>query len=222
MDLFPLYFFDPTDIPHLRICVFSQGDTISERKPTLSCQLTLEHLARPLNMSSRQHVPQYAYCNYLLKGLKLILRMLELYVFSQVVSREFWTSYIFLIAKRTWSEETRASRGLAVSKGTRMIRDGEATGEGAQEAPGRYPQFRDCFSDDTLYTHGQQQPTHYGNDTCASIRINILMDTWEEVAGRRAGVSGTQTAAATRPACPCGWCRVAMEDAPERKQRDGA
>lgn len=48
--------------------------------------------------------------------------------------------------------------------------------EGAQEAPGRHQQFRDCFSDDTLYTHGQQQPTHYGNDTCASIRINILMD----------------------------------------------
>ncbi|KYM97906.1 hypothetical protein ALC62_11252 [Cyphomyrmex costatus] len=37
--------------------------------------------------------------------------------------------------------------------------------------------------DDTLYTHGQQQPTHYGNDTCASIRINILMDTWEGMAG---------------------------------------
>lgn len=66
-----------------------------------------------------------------------------------------------------------------------MIRDDEATGEGAQEAPGRHPQFRDCFSDDTLYTHGQQQPTHYGNDTCASIRINILMDTWEGVAGWR-------------------------------------
>lgn len=49
--------------------------------------------------------------------------------------------------------------------------------EGKKEAPGRHQQFRDCFSDDTLYTHGQQQPTHYGNDTCASIRINILMDT---------------------------------------------
>lgn len=79
-----------------------------------------------------------------------------------------------------------------------MIRDGEATGEGTQEAPGRHPQFRDCFSDDTLYTHGQQQPTHYGNDTCASIRINILMDTWERVAGRRVGVSGTQTDEARR------------------------
>lgn len=43
----------------------------------------------------------------------------------------------------------------------------------------RHPQFRDCFSDDTLYTHGQHQPTHYGNDTCASIRINILMDVRE-------------------------------------------
>lgn len=43
----------------------------------------------------------------------------------------------------------------------------------------RHPQFRDCFSDDTLYTHGQYQPTHYGNDTCASIRINILMDVRE-------------------------------------------
>lgn len=48
--------------------------------------------------------------------------------------------------------------------------------DGRKEAPGRHQQFRDCFSDDTLYTHGQQQPTHYGNDTCASIRINILMD----------------------------------------------
>ncbi|KAG7208094.1 hypothetical protein KM043_009668 [Ampulex compressa] len=34
-------------------------------------------------------------------------------------------------------------------------------------------------ADDTLYTHGQHQPTHYGNDTCASIRINILMDVRE-------------------------------------------
>lgn len=66
----------------------------------------------------------------------------------------------------------------------------------------RHPQFRDCFSDDTLYTHGQHQPTHYGNDTCASIRINILMDVREgekresgsareragtDVAGRRGG-----------------------------------
>lgn len=65
--------------------------------------------------------------------------------------------------------------------------------EGAQEAPGRHPQFRDCFSDDTLYTHGQQQPTHYGNDTCASIRINILMDTREEMGGWRVSVSGTRT-----------------------------
>lgn len=133
--------------------------------------------------------------------------MLE--VFSQVVSRELrMTRCCFsLIAKRTWSEKTRASRGLAVSKGTRMIRDDEATGEEAQEAPGRHPQFRDCFSDDTLYTHGQQQPTHYGNDTCASIRINILMDTWEgggrEMAGWRASMSGTQTGAATSLACPC-------------------
>jgi len=85
-----------------------------------------------------------------------------------------------------------------------MIRYGETIGEGAQEATGRHPQFRDCFSDDTLYTHGQQQPTHYGNDTCASIRINILMDTWEGVAGWRIGVSGTQTSAAMNSACPCG------------------
>lgn len=93
-----------------------------------------------------------------------------------------------------WSQNARGPRKrelLVVSKGTWMIRDGEATGEGTQEAPGRHPQFRDCFSDDTLYTHGQQQPTHYGNDTCASIRINILMDTWEAVAGWWVGVSGT-------------------------------
>lgn len=65
-------------------------------------------------------------------------------------------------------------------------RGGGAEGEEeAQEAPGSHPQFRDCFSDDTLYTHGQQQPTHYGNDTCASIRINILMDTREGEGGRR-------------------------------------
>lgn len=32
------------------------------------------------------------------------------------------------LAKRTWSEKMRASRGLAVSKGTWMIRDG-VTGE---------------------------------------------------------------------------------------------
>jgi len=110
--------------------------------------------------------------------------MLELYIFSQVVSQEFGTLCFSQIVKRTWSEETRASRGLAVSKGNlndKGRRRAKATGprEGAEEAPGRHPQFRDCFSDDTLYTHGQQQPTHYGNDTCASIRINILMDTWE-------------------------------------------
>lgn len=79
---------------------------------------------------------------------------------------------------------TTVSRGLAVSKGIGKAKLGEGKGKGAQEAPGRHPQFRDCFSDDTLYTHGQQQPTHYGNDTCASIRINILMDTRE---GRRKG-----------------------------------
>jgi hypothetical protein len=70
----------------------------------------------------------------------------------------------------------------------------EAEGEEAQEAPGSHPQFRDCFSDDTLYTHGQQQPTHYGNDTCASIRINILMDTREgEREGDEPCVSGART-----------------------------
>lgn len=53
---------------------------------------------------------------------------------------------------------------------------GEGTRRNGTE---RHPQFRDCFSDDTLYTHGQHQPTHYGNDTCASIRINILMDVRE-------------------------------------------
>jgi hypothetical protein len=71
--------------------------------------------------------------------------------------------------------------------------------EGAQEAPGRHPQFRDCFSDDTLYTHGQQQPTHYGNDTCASIRINILMDTREGVGGWRSQcASDTHSTAVAR------------------------
>lgn len=154
-------------------------------------------------MCPRDNMFQRASCNRLLKELKPILGMLKLYIFSQVVSREFGTSRFSPIAKRTWSEEMRASRGLAVSKGTWMIRDDEATGEGAQEAPGRHPQFRDCFSDDTLYTHGQQQPTHYGNDTCASIRINILMDTWEGVAGWRTGVSGAQTGAAMSSACPC-------------------
>lgn len=34
---------------------------------------------------------QCASCNRLLKELQLILRMLELYIFSQVVSREFRT-----------------------------------------------------------------------------------------------------------------------------------
>lgn len=67
--------------------------------------------------------------------------------------------------------------------GGRAPRDG-GQGGGWAEGTGRngtkrHPQFRDCFSDDTLYTHGQHQPTHYGNDTCASIRINILMDVRE-------------------------------------------
>lgn len=80
-----------------------------------------------------------------------------------------------------------------------------AEGEEAQEAPGSHPQFRDCFSDDTLYTHGQQQPTHYGNDTCASIRINILMDTREREGGRRAGVSGARTRRQQTPRVRVSW-----------------
>lgn len=83
--------------------------------------------------------------------------------------------------------------------------------EEAQEAPGSHPQFRDCFSDDTLYTHGQQQPTHYGNDTCASIRINILMDTREGEAGQLAGVSGARTETATDSACACGLAGLRRE-----------
>lgn len=62
----------------------------------------------------------------------------------------------------------------------------------------RHPQFRDCFSDDTLYTHGQHQPTHYGNDTCASIRINILMDVREGREGKGRGVGGESGSARER------------------------
>lgn len=107
-----------------------------------------------------------------------------------------------------------------------MEREGRG-GRSVQEAPGRHPQFRDCFSDDTLYTHGQQQPTHYGNDTCASIRINILMDTREEVGGWRISVSGTHR----RVGDAAGRPRVRARDVaepragrgtPERKQRDSA
>lgn len=115
-------------------------------------------------------------------------------------------------------DATTASHGLAVSKGMKKTKMGESRGEGkesAREAPGRHPQFRDCFSDDTLYTHGQQQPTHYGNDTCASIRINILMDTREErrVAGWRRG-RYTQTRGTSR-----GWRREGLEG--EGGGRDG-
>lgn len=64
-----------------------------------------------------------------LKGLQPILRIfLNLVFLAKSFSWEFGTSRFPLIAKRTWSEETRASRGLAVSKGTWMIRDGGSNG----------------------------------------------------------------------------------------------
>lgn len=90
----------------------------------LSCHLILEHLAYSLSCP-RDNTFECASCNCLFKELQLILRMLELYIFSQVVSQEFGTLCFSQIVKRTWSEETRASRGLAVSKGTWMIRDGD-------------------------------------------------------------------------------------------------
>lgn len=97
--------------------------------------------------------------------------------------------------------------------------DGEAGAEGeeAQEAPGSHPQFRDCFSDDTLYTHGQQQPTHYGNDTCASIRINILMDTREAGGG---AASRCEWRARTRQTPRVRVGGSATRDTLKRKQRD--
>lgn len=96
-------------------------------------------------------------------------------------------------------------------------------GEEAQEAPGSHPQFRDCFSDDTLYTHGQQQPTHYGNDTCASIRINILMDTREGEEGAAGRCEWRTDEVAIDPRrVRVGWCGSATGDTLERKQRDSA
>lgn len=83
-------------------------------------------------------------------------------------------------------EHERTAVECRYKRAEEVEEDDEHEGQGGGWAEGtgrngtkRHPQFRDCFSDDTLYTHGQHQPTHYGNDTCASIRINILMDVRE-------------------------------------------
>lgn len=80
--------------------------------------------------------------------------------------------------ERERAEVEWRSKRIVEKVGRRRTRGGWVEGT-RRNGTERHPQFRDCFSDDTLYTHGQHQPTHYGNDTCASIRINILMDVRE-------------------------------------------